>query len=69
MPTRPFWPNLSSKETLKEWILGNGLLDKDNTKQNPTKQMSKKLTWLTHKHLFASFFMNLIVSAPKGSEL
>jgi hypothetical protein len=35
--TRPFWANLSNKETYKEWLLGSGLLEKDNTKQNPTK--------------------------------
>jgi hypothetical protein len=35
--TRPFWPNLRDKEAYKEWLLGSRLLDKDNTKQNPTK--------------------------------
>jgi hypothetical protein len=37
VPTRPFWPNLSNKEVWKEWPLGNGLLNKDKIKQNPTK--------------------------------
>jgi hypothetical protein len=37
MPSKPFWPNLSNKEAYKEWLLGSGLLDKDNTKQNPTE--------------------------------
>jgi hypothetical protein len=30
--------------------------------------MSKKPTWLTHKHLLESFFMDLIVNAPEGSD-
>jgi hypothetical protein len=37
VPTRPFWPNLSNKEASKEWLLGSGLLDKDNTEQNLKK--------------------------------
>jgi hypothetical protein len=37
VPTRPFWANLSNKETQKEWLWGSGLLDKDYTKQNLTK--------------------------------
>jgi hypothetical protein len=37
VPTRHFWPNLRNKEAWKEWLLGSGLLDKDNAKQNPTK--------------------------------
>jgi hypothetical protein len=37
VPTRPFCPNLSNKEAEKEWLLGSGLLGKENTKQNLTK--------------------------------
>jgi hypothetical protein len=37
VPTRPFGPNLSNKEALKGRLLGSGLLDKDNSKQNLTK--------------------------------
>jgi hypothetical protein len=37
VPNRTFWPNLSNKEAWKEWLLGSGLLDKDNAKQNLTK--------------------------------
>jgi hypothetical protein len=37
VPTRSFWANLSNKLSQKEWPLGNGLSDKDNEKQNPTK--------------------------------
>jgi hypothetical protein len=33
------------------------------------KQTSKKLTWLTHKYLQQSFFIDLIVYAPEGSEV
>jgi hypothetical protein len=33
------------------------------------KQMSKKITWLTHKYLLESFFMDLIVNTPERSAL
>jgi hypothetical protein len=60
---------LKQQRGLEGVTLGNGLLDKDNIKKIQQKWMSKKLTWLTHKHLLESFFMDLIVNSPEGSEL
>jgi hypothetical protein len=60
--TRLHWPNLSKKEAKKELLLGSGLLDKDNTKQN------LKLTWLADRYLLETlfFFMDLIVNVLEG---
>jgi hypothetical protein len=59
--TRLHWPNLSKKEAKKELLLGSGLLDKDNTKQN------LKLTWLADRYLLETlfFFYGLDCKCPR----